>query len=435
MRKKFFRRYSLSFFGLLIFSTAVSVAACEFMPSSKAQTIAEVVTKYQKDTGDTPKGLIYAKNVTHADMISYNSPDRVTEMRSLFPLKKFYDVYLGRFESRFTPAMVDYVDKTNVETSVLLWPKDSYLYYSYTDALPLICPSGTKINRITSPNDLYINSFYADKLLKDYERPEKDYSYLLEKKVEIPSVWYDSFYPEAGFDKVPNLYRIKGVLDTDSDLYKSFSDYIGDFFVPNEYVSYPLCSATLFDFEETEWDNRHLINTMLNVYKYEATRNNVSSTVALSGLDFRPAVIGKLETENSFKKIGVSETTYNKQINDCCDLFANRSNVLYLVEFIMIELGIILIEIILILSFKRSVKAAEQMPKNATVSALSCVIFIGGLAVSLGLGLAILAHFLPFLSIVSWRNWPSLALSLCHLIVCGGITVWLIHKKEMAASR
>ena len=230
--------------------------------------------------------------------------EKSAEFRNIYSSAELYDCYPAKYQNS-TPAIVDYVDKNNVDISFILIPKENYTnsYFSSPHVFKLLVGGTSSSSNI---EDLYINQKYADKLIFD-DSSISTYEQLIGKKISLP---YTTRY-------VKNIYIdyiIKGVIDDNDAKYIRYSSFIGDFFLANQYLNLPINGTVVFEIPKKLNEIRVTLDSLFNLYEYSTICryfNALSFSLAYEYRIYEIEAIGS-NTNNLFEINDKTNDVFNK---------------------------------------------------------------------------------------------------------------------------
>jgi len=334
---------ALFFFSFLvaIVSNTTPFIASTYFRNNIAISLAETYDSFKTEHKDDSffGGALYKYPLDTKDEICYNNPELPREFREIYSKNQFLDAYINGWDSKYSPARVE-INGSKKGFSLLLIPKERYVYNKWDErySIPLLYPNNVQAR--TSPNDIYITKEYADELLS--KNIATSYDDLIDKAIEVPYYWNTE---STQFTK--NVFVVKGILDTESERYKSYKQIFGDFFVVNEYFTMPMPSVTMFSFGERK-DLLLLFETLLKKYDYETIKSNYSSTSSSFSFQTRITFVTDFESEYSIQKIMTSNSKYQIIINKIFDSFSNVSYIIYSVILISVNISFVLLLLFLL---------------------------------------------------------------------------------------
>ena len=399
---------AIALFATSIFVVSSALLACEFLPNNKSITLAEISRDFENEVGSKPRGLIYGHQlVTSYHELIYMDPEKSKEMRNILYEDTIFDLYPANWLQKYSPGVVDYIDKSDVNVSFLLWPKDSYVHKYFKYPMPLLAGS---ISNLSTPQDIFINSKFADKLIaQDGSISPYDYSGLIgkNKPTQIKYKWQDNSTNTDVFTPVD--YYIKGVIDFNSDQYQQYYKLFGDFFLVNEYFSLPLPSATYFTFNGGQFNDWKYFDIALNIFHYESVRKSSDTITSLYAYEYRLTFFGDSATEYAFTSVSNRTSKYFSMTSEVFAPFADYSASIYFVVFLLTNLIIYVVFFILATSMYKSYMKSYNK-KNTTIKPRNIILIIVILLpfpIFLGLSLAgLISTANSILSILSpWNFW------------------------------
>lgn len=328
MKKKIFYYIGVCLSIVLntIFSSCLIVSASNSSLNT-SNSISEII--YQEKLIDGI-GIVYSHETFSASWeFCPLNPEYSKELKSIGIVKNPIDVYLADFFES-TPAIVDYIDKSGVPISFLLVPKTSIADSVFLYDFELLC-GGT--NSYSNPEDIFINSQHANFLLKSLNL--SCFEDLLGYRVDYS---FFSNYCSAGSNMT---YTIRGVINEECELYKFYRNYIGDFFIANQYLSLPINSATIFDVSNSREEMTMELENIDRVYNYETILKHFDSSYNLYPFEYRYMVISNTNSEYSYKEIQNVDNTYFNKIQMCYDYYFFKQNVQNLVIYCLLAVFVL----------------------------------------------------------------------------------------------
>ena len=302
---------------------------------------------------------------------------------------------MANFQDSY-PAKVKYADDVQKNISFLLQPKENYTnsYFEPKYAFKLLCGSTSKDSNIS---DIYINQKYADYLLKTRGYESDQYKKLLNESIQLP---YSNKY-----SKDINLtYCIKGIIDEADEKYIYYKNYIGDFFLANQYLSLPIQSSILFKLEKTTEELKTQIDTLLAEYKYETIGRHFNALMFSLAYDFRIVPVSPLGSENNILNITNENNILFNTLSKLYDFYFNKE---YIISLIIVIISILIIFIVLFIVYRNLIKEKCNVK---FVFALFILGFPGGVLFNF-LFKQLFFKTIP-LSIFSWQSFLFMFLAL-----------------------
>ena len=415
-----------------LFSLSFAVFAVEQTPASISTSLYNVAVNYFKENNENPNGVIYSyKKRQNIDVLTYNMPEWASEIRDIYYNDVCFSLYQGGWDN-YSPAVVNYVDETDVLVSMLLWPKESYIYPKWKYDMPLLASSlQTGLPSLSSPNDILVNEKYANYLLSN-NASFSSYKDLLDLEVGIDYVWANSKVDYSETKRVNVNYVIKGVIDCNSDEYLSYQQKFGDFFIANEYLSLPIPVQTYFSFDVNSVRSRHKIQTLLNVYNYEAKKNIDSSNSSYFQLEYRVSFFGFFGTDLSILSVTKGENKFSSKTNAIFNYFNEYE---YLIPLVTFSAFYLIFEIVSVVFFLKMYSLLSQYYSNELLKSATIFycITISILCMFWSTVFVNIIHLLvPILKIITIRNYLSILICLISIalnIVISNV-VWQKRRKK-----
>lgn len=309
----------LYYFGLsLLFVLNIILSSCLVvvganLPSNTANSISEII--YQEKI-DEKIGIVYSHKVfSESWEFCPLNPEYSKELRSIGMIENPIDVYLSNFFES-TPAVVNYLEKSEVPISFLLLPKIYISDNAFLYDFELFCGD---TNSCSNPEDIYINSQHADFLLESLNLSR--YEDLLGYQIE-----YDYFSKHCNKGSSVS-YKIRGIINEKCELYKFYQKYIGDFFIGNQYLSLPINSATIFDISKSRDEMTMQLENIDKIYNYESVLQHFGSEYILYSFEYRYMAIGQKNSSYSYESIQIDSNSYFDKIQSCYDYYFYKQNV------------------------------------------------------------------------------------------------------------
>ena len=376
---------------------------------NKSQSVAELIKS--SDISESKLGIVYPYETSQNTYIYCSSqPEKSSEFRNLSPAIEIYDCYPSNFLNS-TPATVDYLDKTNVPISFLLQPKENYTSNHFEQMYNFdLLVGGTDKN--SNPEDIYINTQYADKLLID--NGLSSYKDLLDLEIELP---YTSKYSKG----IQFHYVIKGVIDESSEKYTYYKSFIGDFFLANAYLSLPISTGTIFKMPDTLNDIRKTLDMLFSIYDYQTYGRYFNALSFSLAYDYRISIIGTVSSENNIHEINNSENGFFTKFHNLYDYYLYKK---YIIHFIT---TLILLLIFIIINSVLSRQIITKLKSHLKTVIISLLL---SFALGLGFNFVYKAMFLrkTYISITSWQSF--IAMFVCFIIIA--FIAYQQHKRSIS---
>lgn len=417
--KKFFekiKKYLVENKGSITKSLYFSISllflltSCPFVFSNTKLCIQETIAEkvFNNINNNECMGIIYGhENFENTFEIASIEPEKSKEMRSLQLADSVYDVYPSNFLGS-TPAVVQYKERQSVPISFLLLPKGGYLDSFFSTGYSFKLLVGRTDNKV-NVEDIYINQQYADYLI--YENTEySSYNDLVGKKVVLPAYYNDGLSSDF-------IYNIRGVIDESDEKYSFYKEYIGDFFLVNQYLSMPLRSCTIFELKNKITEIKKQINCVFSVYKYESNVKRFNATELMLTHEYRLLTFDKKNSINNITAIE-ENNEYFKNYHEIYDYFLYKNNIFpLLISSIMVLISLVMS---LILFIKALNFSKENRLNLAPIIFLIVVAF--GLSVLLSNLFSLMFLKTPYRSIALWESFLTMFL-MCIIFVASAL-VW-----------
>lgn len=337
IRKKVF------LYGLLVFASSLGVSSTALMTSTYFKnnipiSLREIAIEYSKENKENPNIIIYPHQIVTAyQNTSSHQAELSKTVRSVLYNETCFDLYMAKWNNRFSPGVVNYLDQSDIHISFLMFPKQSYTYRYWKYEMPLIYPDGqTPLLDLASPNDIYINKQYADKLLFDLGLPQENYSQLYQKSVTIPYGWKNNS-ERKDYQIIDTDYVIKGIIDSESDEYKKYSSLFGDFFITDEYFSFPFVSQTFLTLSDLGKCTRYF-PFLLKQYNYESDLSSFSSNDSLLSFQYRISFFGNLNGDYGLNNVEYNPHKYCKKTDLVFEAFSTSSYIVYIAIYLILNI-------------------------------------------------------------------------------------------------
>lgn len=332
------RQYIINCVFLSLFSSVLFFFSTIFVSNLKTNipnTVIEIEERLKSElNGEQPYCLIYPKETTSFYNMAYRDPEKSTEIRSIFEDIECFDWYLGSHSDNYKPFIYDFSDGTSVNLSLSMFPKPSYVQNKFFYDISLITGG---VKNITSPNDIFINQSFADKLMNDEH--VDSYSELIGKKITAIS--------KIKVNTLSIEYTISGVIE-ENESYKKYSNNFGDFAIVSEYFSLPLPCSTYVEMFESEFKNYNLIKTILKIFKYESSYSSVSVGERVFPIEYRTYFYKSNELISSSND---SVKKCNQFVDEVFDYYFQNMNLLSIIILIVLIVTMI-VAIVFYLSSK-----------------------------------------------------------------------------------
>lgn len=333
-------------FMIFLSTTFLSVFGCSttsmlfssFLKNNQSITLREIAINYSKENNEEPNGLIYYNQTINSYYETvYRKPEITREMSEIFYKNTFIDLYVSNWNNLYSPGVVEYSNGETINLSFLMFPKQNYIDQAWKYKMPLLYPANTTpLSRLSLPNEIYINTEYAEKLLIDFGFSSNEYDKLYDKTITIPFSWNYIKAVERKPDLIDVSYVIKGVIDSNSEEYNYYQNMFGDFFIASEYFTLPIPSQTYFDLPDHS-TNEKLFSTILDRYHYQTKKSNNLSGASDYVFQTRISFFGNKDTDCSIESIWKQSNKYTMRSNKCFEAFT-ASNTLYIIIFLIVNL-------------------------------------------------------------------------------------------------
>ena len=402
------------FSSVLLLSVAFifPVATISYSPTNKSQSIAEVINSQNTEYKYGILNFYETSNNTF-EYVSIDA-EKTKKIRSIYTELEIYDAYLTTEDS--FPAEISINGKETKAINFLLQPKENYTnsFFNSIYSFKLLCG---KTSKDSNTEDIYITKTYADKLLDSLFI--ENYEGLIGEKIELG---YKHKYLS---NSIMMTYKIKGVIDENDEHYLKMKNYIGDFFLVNQYLSLPINPTVLFGLEKDTEALRKELDTIFRTYKYDTSGRHFDALNFAYDYDTRIYAISNLNSE--YQYLNTSSASFQKY-NSLYEYFFNKQYIILIIITIILNLIFLVLGSMLLFVFLNKTKFLKQR-KTVIISFL----FIISIAVSLSILLSKLYKMLFFknlpLSINCWGGFVLLA-SEAIIIIFVYIKIYLLKLKK-----
>ena len=401
---------SLFFCLSITFSSATSMILSAFTKTGLIQSISEELYNQQNSTKNNCLGMVYPYE-TYKDsfVLAPIEPNLSSRARSIDYNFFCLDAYPADFMES-SPAVLEINGEIN-NFSFLLMPKNGYMDSSFSSPYNIhLLAGGT--NKTANTEDIYLNKKYADYLIEnniDFD----NYDNLLDHEISIP---YKTKYNTK---PVPMMYRIKGVLDDNDELYIKYQNYLGDFFVTNQYLSLPVKWVTLFSLSHSIRTIRNEVELLTKTYNYDYILKRFNALESGYPYEYRIYAIDKLEGNGNLNNYGSETSTEHfGKIDKMYNFFFTRSN--YVPFAVMTVLSVIaLISSVLFLIYvikKNDEHLRSSMIKRGEVMFSASLLTLACFAISLLLSKIIGIVAIKNTLLLSINSWLGILLSILIIV-------------------